>query len=109
MMRQGGLLARSLPRRGRVAERSEAGWGVAQRIASARRTNYDRFRCSETQYPEALNDKVIVPPRITPGVCIEVMLTAVDLDNEAVFETNEIYDISIAWGLAAEVVSLFSP
>jgi hypothetical protein len=40
---------------------------------------------------------------------IEVMLTAVDLDDEVVFETDEIYDIAIARGLTAEVESLFSP
>jgi hypothetical protein len=95
-----------------VAERSEAGWGVAQRIVDQRQHAVQipiDFIVPETQYPEALDDKVMVPPRITPGMCIEVMLTAVDLDDEAVFETDEIYDISIAWGLAAEVKSLISP
>jgi hypothetical protein len=86
--------------------------GVAQRIVDQRQHAVQipiDFIVPEPQYPEALDDKVIVPPRITPGMCIEVMLTAVDLDDEAMFETDEIYDISIARGLAAEVESLVSP
>ena len=95
-----------------MAEQSEAGWGVAQRIVDQRQHAVQipiDFIVPKSQYPEALDNEVMVPPRITPGVCIEVMLTAVDLDDEAVFETDEVDDISIARGLAAKVESLFSP
>jgi hypothetical protein len=37
------------------------------------------------------------------------MLTAIDLDHEAVFETDEIYDIAVARGLPTEMKPLFSP
>jgi len=47
------------------------------------------FIVPETQYPETLAGKVIVTPCIAPGMRVEVMLTAVDLDDEAVFETDE--------------------
>jgi len=63
----------------------------------------------ETQYPEALADKMIVALRVTSGMSIEVMLTAINLNDKAVLETDEIYDIVIARRLAAEMESLFSP
>jgi hypothetical protein len=95
-----------------VAECSEAGWGVAQRIVDhcqhALQIAID-FIVPETQYPKALADKVIVALRIAPGMRIEIMLTAIDLDHEAVFETDEIYNIVVARGLPAEMESLFSP
>jgi hypothetical protein len=40
---------------------------------------------------------------------IEIMLATVDLDDEAVFETDEIDDTTIERGLAPEVKSSFSP
>ncbi len=63
----------------------------------------------ETQYPEAFADKMIVALRITSGMDIEVMLAAIDLNDKALLETDEIYDIVITRGLAAEMESLFSP
>jgi hypothetical protein len=51
----------------------------------------------ETQYPEALADKMIVALRVTSGMSIEVMLTAINLNDKAVLET-----IVIARRLAAK-------
>jgi hypothetical protein len=39
----------------------------------------------------------------------EIVLTTVDLDNEAILQANEVNNISLAWGLAAEMISALSP
>jgi len=46
---------------------------------------------------------------IAPGVRVEVMLAAVDFDDEPVLETEEVDDMSVAWSLAAKMETLFSP
>jgi hypothetical protein len=91
-----------------VAERSEAGWGLVQRVVDQREHSFQiaiDFIVPETQYPASVIGKVIVAHRIASGKRIEVMLT----DDEAVLETDEIYDITITRGLAAEVKSLSFP
>ncbi len=95
-----------------MAERSEAGWGIAQRVIDQSQHALEipiDFIVPETQYPEALADKMFVALRVAPRMRIEIMLTAVDLDDEALLETDEIDDIVIARSLAAEVESPFSP
>ena len=95
-----------------MAERSEAGWGVAQRIVDHRQHALQipiDFIVPETQYREAPAGEVMVALHIAPCMRIEIMLTAIDLNHEAVFETDEIYDMAVARGLPAEMESLFSP
>ena len=58
---------------------------------------------------EASAGEVIVTLRIAPRMRIEIMLTAIDLNYEVVFETDEIYDMAVARGLPAETESTFSP
>ena len=65
------------------------------------------FIVPETQYAEALADKMVVALRVTSGMAIEVMLAAIDLDDKALVETDEIYDIVSTRRLAAEMESLF--
>jgi hypothetical protein len=52
---------------------------------------------------------VIISLRVALGMGIEIMLPAVDLDDEAVFETDEIYNIVVTRRLSAEVKPLLSP
>jgi hypothetical protein len=52
---------------------------------------------------------MIVSLCVTLGMGIEVMLAAIDLDDEAVLETDEIYNIVVTPGLSAEVKPLLSP
>jgi hypothetical protein len=95
-----------------VAERSEAGWGSAERVIDERQDAVQiaiDFIVPESQHPEALVGKVIVALRIAASMRIEIMLTAIDLDQESMPETDEVYDIAVAWGLTAEVESAFSP
>src|SRR5260370_8265971 len=97
---------------GRVAERSEAGWGVAQRFVDQRQHALHipiDLIVPETQYREPFAGKVIVALRIAPGMRIEIMLTAIDLDHEAMLETDEIYDIAVARSLPPQMESVFSP
>jgi hypothetical protein len=80
-----------------VAERSEAGWGIAQRLIDQRKHTLQipvDFIIPETQHPEALARKMAVALGVAPGMHIEVMLTAVDLDDEAMLEANEIEDVT---------------
>jgi hypothetical protein len=46
---------------------------------------------------------VSVAGDIAPGVRVEVMLAAVDFDDEPVLETDEVDDMSVAWSLAAKM------
>jgi len=52
---------------------------------------------------------MIVASGIAPGMRIEVVLTAIDLDDQTPLKTDEVYDIAVTWGLAAEVEALLSP
>lgn len=95
-----------------MAERSEAGWGSPQEAIDQRQHAVQipiNLIVPEAQHPEALACKVIVTSRIVSSMRSEVVLTAVNFDDEAVLETNEIYDIGVPRGLAAEMESSFSP
>ena len=62
-----------------MAERSEAEWGVAQRIVDHRQHALQipiDFIVPETQYREASAGEVMVALRIAPRMRIEIMLTA---------------------------------
>jgi hypothetical protein len=66
-----------------VAERSEAGWGLAQRVADKRQHALQiavNLIVPESEHPEASLGKVIFALRITPSMRIKVMLTAIELD-----------------------------
>src|ERR1043166_4636418 len=63
----------------------------------------------ETQYPEALVAKILVALRVAPRMHIEIMLTAIDLYDETLLETDEIDDMAVARGLSAEVESALAP
>jgi hypothetical protein len=63
----------------------------------------------EPQHSETLFVKVTIALRVTSGVGVEVMLTAVDLDQHSVLETDKIYNVAVARSLAAEVKSAFFP
>jgi len=63
----------------------------------------------EPQHPEAFTGKVTIARSIAPGMHVEIMLTAVDLDQDPVLETDKIYDVAVAGSLAAEVESAFFP
>ncbi len=97
---------------GRVVERSETGWGVAQRLVDngqhAVQIPID-FIVPKTQYAKALVGKVLVPLRVTSGLTIEIVLAAINLDNNAVLETDEIYNIIVSWGLSTKVEALLPP
>ena len=47
--------------------------------------------------------------RVAPCVGIEVMLTAIDLDDETLLDTNKIDDMARARGLAAKMESALPP
>ncbi len=95
-----------------MAERSEAGWGTPERVVDQRQHAFQipiDLVIPETQYPEALVDKILVALRVAPRMHIEIMLTAIDLHDEALLETDEVDDIAVARGLAAEVEASLSP
>jgi hypothetical protein len=82
-----------------VAERSEAGWGIDQRVADhledALEIPIDLI-VPKAQDPETLTDKNIVALRVTSCMRVKIMLTAVNLDDEAMLDTNEIDDEILA-------------
>jgi hypothetical protein len=95
-----------------VAERSEAGWGIAQRVIDQSQNTLQipiHFVVPETQYAEPLTGKMTVTNSIASSMGIEIVLAAIDFDNETVLQTDEIYDMPLARRLPAEVETLFSP
>jgi hypothetical protein len=95
-----------------VAERSEAGWGIVKRVIDQRQHTLEisiNFVVPKAQNPEALTDKMIVAFRVSAGMCIEVVLAAVNLDDDAVLKTYEIDDEIVAWRLAAKMESALLP
>jgi hypothetical protein len=95
-----------------VAERSEAGWGLSEGLVDncqhAVQITIDVI-VPETQYAKTFVGQMMIALRVALGMRVEVMLTAVDLDDEPMLETNKIDDIVVARGLSPEVESLFSP
>src|SRR5262249_17580677 len=102
----------SLPRRGRVAERSEAGWGLTERVVDncqhAVQIAIDVV-VPETQYAKPFRGQMMIALRVALGMRIKVMLAAVDFDDEPMLEANKINDVVFTRRLSPEVESLFSP
>jgi hypothetical protein len=95
-----------------VAERSEAGWGIAQRLVDHDQNALQvsiNFVVPEAQSPEPLAGKVPIALRVAPRMGIEVMLTAVNLDNQTLLETDKIDDVASARRLTAKMESAFFP
>jgi hypothetical protein len=65
---------------GRVAERSSAGWRLAQAVVDEAQHPVE-IMVPESQYFEALASKLIVAIRIRLSVRVKVMLAAIDLDD----------------------------
>jgi hypothetical protein len=95
-----------------VAEQSEAGWGITQSGVDLGQHPLQiaiNFVIPKTQYLEAFAGKAIVAPSVTPEMRVEIMLATVDLDDKAMFKTDEIDNTTIERGLTPEVKSSFSP
>jgi hypothetical protein len=95
-----------------VAERSEAGWGIVQRVIDQREHTVEisiDFVVPKTQNPEALAGQVIVAFGVAAGVCIEVVLPTIDLDDETVLETYEIDNDIVAWRLTTKMEATLLP
>ena len=52
---------------------------------------------------------MVISLGVTAGLTIEIVLAAIDLDNNAVLETDEIYNIIVSRGLWTEMEALLSP
>jgi hypothetical protein len=86
--------------------------GVAQRLFDPREYPLQiviNVVVPKTQYFEPLIGKMTVPLRIAACMHIEVMLTAINLDDEAQSETDEIEYVTLARSLATEVESSIPP
>jgi hypothetical protein len=64
--------------------------------------------------PKSQNAKTGPAQRVVaiPIAClvrVEIVLTAVDLNGEAMPKANEVHDVSLSGRLAAEVIASFSP
>ena len=102
----------SLPRRGRAAERSEAGWGLAQRLVDYRKNPLEiviNIVVPKPQHSETFYGEALIALCVTLGVSIEIMLSAVDLDDETMFQTHEVHDEIIARRLAAKMKPALAP
>jgi hypothetical protein len=95
-----------------VAERSEAGWGLSQRVVDQRQDPFQipiHFVVPETQHSEPAAGKMTVTKGIAPSMSIEIVLSTIDFDDETVLQTDEIHDMTLARRLPAEVEPLLSP
>ena len=70
-----------------MASLCEAGWGKTQRLVGKRHHAFQiaiDFIVPEAQYSETFERQATVRLRIAPDMRIEIVLTAIDLDDEPV-------------------------
>jgi hypothetical protein len=63
----------------------------------------------ETKDTEAFGGKGFIPPRVPRLMRIEIILAAIDLEDEPMLQANEIHDVALARRLPAEVIPAFPP
>jgi hypothetical protein len=89
-----------------AAAGGRVGWAFRQnrsnRFQNARQIPID-IAIPKSQHAEAFRRKLVVTANIARMVLIEIVLTAINLDDEMMFHANEIDDVSLAWRLPAEV------
>ena len=102
----------SLPRRGRVAVRRTAGWGIAQSFIDNRENAFQipiYFIVPDTQHIKPLPEKMTIALRIKLPMAVEIVLAAINLDHQPMFQANEVRNEVVAWGLATKVVTALAP
>jgi hypothetical protein len=95
-----------------VAERSEAGWGIVQRLVDQGENALHipvNVIVPKSQYSETLAAQIVVARCVALSMCVEVMLASVYFDNEAMLQTDKIDNVTRVRGLTPEMVSTFSP
>jgi hypothetical protein len=95
-----------------VAERSEAGWGLPQRVVYRREHALEvliNIVIPESKYSEASPRELPVAFSVAPRMNIKVMLPAIDFDNETVLEADEINDVIILRRLATKMKTSVPP
>ena len=95
-----------------MAERSSAGWGLAQCVVDQGQNAFQifiHFIIPEAQYPKPIARKMSIARCVTLCMSIQVVLSAVHFHDQALLETDKIQDVSVTRCLATEVKSKFSP
>jgi hypothetical protein len=95
-----------------VAVRRTAGWGVVQRVIDQCQYTFEVFIdivVPKAQDLESLLGEMIVTFCVTPRMRIDVMLTAIDFDDEPMFEADKIDDKTVTRRLTTKVKPSPSP
>jgi len=95
-----------------VAVHRTAGWGTAQRFIDHCKYAFEisiDVVVPEPQYPEALTHQAQIALRITLRMDIEVVLAAVELDDETMFQASKIDDKIIARSLTPKMKAALAP
>ena len=103
----------SLPRRGRVGPKGRGGASLTAQCAVNRFQNAAQISIHicvpEPQNFEPLLLKMSVTFTILRRVLIEVVLSAIDFDDQPLSETDEIKNVTVAWRLSAKVIAAMFP
>jgi hypothetical protein len=63
----------------------------------------------ESKNAETLGRELRISANVANVMPIEIMLAAIDLDDEQTFHTDKIDDVTFAWRLASEMKSALAP
>jgi hypothetical protein len=91
-----------------VAVRRTAGWGISQSFVDHRENAFQipiDFIVPESKNIEALAREVTIPSGVALRVSIEVVLAAINFNDQLVFQANEIHDEIVAWSLTPKVIT----
>ena len=95
-----------------MAVRRTAGWGIAQRFVDDRQHAFEiriYVVIPEPQHPETLVSEMQIARRIASRVRIVVMLSAINFDDQTMFQARKIDDKIITRRLATKVKAAFAP
>jgi hypothetical protein len=80
-----------------------------RRLIAARQADCDQYRCSRIENPETFGCEFAIATNIASVALVEIVLSAVDLDDQPVLHAREIDDVAIARRLSAEMKPALSP
>jgi hypothetical protein len=95
-----------------VAVRRTAGWGLAQCLVDYGQHAVEipiDLIVPESKDSESLRCEMLIAFCVAARMCIEIVLSAIDLDDEAMLEAHKIDDEIVTRRLTAKVETAFAP
>jgi hypothetical protein len=95
-----------------VAVRRTAGWGLAQRLIDCCENLFEvliDLVVPESQHAKSLPRKAAVASSVPLRMIIQVVLSAIDFDNEPMLQADEVDNETIPGSLTSEMKTAFAP